>query len=195
MENKSGHLQGTIVLEFRKTTKMSLNRFLNLMGHQLKSSVDGPINFRPIPDHMKLYQGKINKIIQTSVGLIVMNLKLSCSRTTNENGEKYGHIALQGTGSLGSLDLQFSLTLMENFKWATKEDLTQIKWQQLSMKLPPTHLSLDAMEGKYSLSYYEQMARWENSVNIDTKIADIIKKRGTQQVQVEGMYGPQTRPR
>ena len=111
MENKSGHLQGSIFLEFRKSTKMSLNRFMNLMGHQLKPRVDGPITFRPIPDYTKLYQGKINKIIQTSVGLIVMDLKLCCSRTTNENGEKYGHIALQGTGTLGSLDLQFSLTM------------------------------------------------------------------------------------
>ena len=102
-------------------------------------------------------------------------------------------IALQGTGSLGSLDLQFSLTLMENFKWATKEDLTQIQWQKLSMKLPPTHLSLDAMEGKYRLSYYEQMARWENIKTIETKVADIITKRGTQQVHLLDPNGTQTR--
>ena len=116
MENKSGHLQGSIFLEFRKSTKMSLTRFMNLMGHQLKPRVDGPITFRPIPDYTKIYQGKISKIIQTSVGLILMDVKLCCSRTTNENGEKFGHIALQGTGKLGSLDLQFSLTMMDDFK-------------------------------------------------------------------------------
>ena len=164
------------------------------MGHQLKTRVDGPINFQTIPDHMKIYQGKVNKVIQTSVGLLVTNLKLGCSRKTYEDGEKYGHIALLGQGSLGSLDLQFSLTLMENFKWVTREDLTQIQWQQLSMKLPPTHISLDTMEGKYRLSYYEQMARWEHSGTIDTKIAEIIKERGTQTVKMEQPRGLQTRP-
>ena len=194
MENKSDQLHGSIFLEFRKSTKMSLTRYMTLMEHQLKPRVDGPITFRPIPDYTKLYQGKISKIIQTSVGLILMDVKLCCSKTTNENGEKFGHIALQGTGKLGSMDLQFSLTMMDDFKWASKEDLSQVQWQQLSIKLPPTHLSLDAMEGKYRLSFYEQMARWENTEIIDTKIKEIIKERGTQQVKMMDTLVPRHNP-
>ena len=128
MENKTAQLHGSIFLEFRKSTKMSLTRYMTLMENQLKHRIDGQVTFRPIPDYTKLYQGKIDKIIHNSVGLIIMNLKLCCSRTTTENGEKFGHIALQGAGKLGSLDLQFNLCMMSDFKWTSKEDLSQVQW-------------------------------------------------------------------
>ena len=177
----SGHLQGSILLEVRKTTKMSLSRFLKLLANQLTTRIDGPIEFQPIPDHMELYQGKVNRVIQTTVVLIVINLKLSCTRKTHEDGEKYGHIALVGNGSLGLLNLACSVTLMENFKWVTREDLAQIQWQTLCMKLPPTHIRLETMEGQFRLSYYEKMARWEDTETIDTKISRYYKgKRDTE---------------
>ena len=195
MENKTAQLHGSIFLEFRKSTKMSLTRYMALMENQLKPRIDGQVTFRPIPDYTKLYQGKIDKIIHTLVGLITMDIKLCCSRTTTENGEKFGHIAMQGTGKLGSLDLQFSLTMMSDFKWTSKEDLSQVQWQKLAIKLPPTHLNLDAMEGNFRLSFYDQMSRWEDTVIIDSKIQDIIKERGTQNVAMMDTLGHKTQPK
>ena len=38
------------------------------------------------------------------------------------------------------------------------------------------------------------MARWENTEIIDTKIKEIIKERGTQQVKMMDPFGHKTQP-
>ena len=103
--NMSGHLEGSILWEVRKTTQMSLTRFLKLMSNQLTTRIDGPVEFQPIPEAMELYKGNINRVVQTPVGHIDINLKLCCTRKTDDDGGKHGHIALVGNTSLGSLNL------------------------------------------------------------------------------------------
>ena len=70
------------------------------------------------------------------------------------------------------------------------KDLAQTQWQQLSMKIPPTHIRLETLEGgKFRLTYFDKLARWEESENIDSKVATIMKERGTQRVAMDGLRG------
>ena len=109
MDYKTAQLHGSIFIEFQKSTKMTLTRYMNLMETQLKHRIDGPVKFKPAPDYTKLFQGKTDIIINTPVSLLIFNLKLCCTRTTTENGEKFGLITLQGVERLGSQDLNFNL--------------------------------------------------------------------------------------
>ena len=146
----SDHLQGTILWEVKKTTQMSLIRFLRLLANQLMTRIDGPIEFQPIPNQMDLHKGRVNRVVQTPLGHIDVSLKLSCTRQTNPDGGTHGHIALEGRASLGTLNLACSMTLMEGFQWVTREDLSQIHWQQLCLKIPPTHIRLETLMGASS---------------------------------------------
>ena len=118
--NMSGQLEGSILWEVRKTTQMSLTRFLKLLANQLPTRIDGPVEFQPIPEAMELYKGNINRVVQTPVGHIDINLKLCCTRKTDNDGGKHGHIALVSNASLGSLTLACSMTLMDDFQWITR---------------------------------------------------------------------------
>ena len=189
MDIKAAQLHGAIFLEFQKSTKMTLTRYMNLMEKQLKHRIDGPVKFKPVPDYTQLFQGKIDIIINTPVSLLILNLKLCCTRTTTENGEKFGLITLQGVERLGSHDLNFNLCLMSDFKWTSQEDLSQVPWQKITIKLPPTHLTLDAMEGNFRLAFYDHLSRWESTEIIDKKIKEIIKTRGTQHVHIADKKG------
>ena len=71
MDNKTAQLHGSIFLEFQKSTKMTLTRYMNLMEKQLKHRIDGQVKFRPVPDYTQLIQGKIDRIINTPVGLLI----------------------------------------------------------------------------------------------------------------------------
>ena len=130
-------VEGSILWEVRKTTQMSLTRFLKLLANQLTTRIDGPVEFQPIPEAMELYKGNINRVVQTPVGHIDINLKLCCTRKTDNDGGKHGHIELVSNASLGSLTLACSMTLMDDFQWSTREDLAQTQWQQLNT--PPPH--------------------------------------------------------
>ena len=159
MDYKTAQLHGSIFIDFQKSTKMTLTRYMNLMEKQLKHRIDGPVKFKPAPDYTQLFQGKTDIIINNPVSLLIFNLKLCCTRTTTENGEKFGLITLQGVERLGSQDLNFNLCMMDNFKWTSQEDLSQVQWQKITIKLPPTHLILEAMEGNFRLAFYDQMSR------------------------------------
>ena len=62
MDNKTAQLHGSIFLEFQKSTKMTLTRYMNLMEKQLKHRIDGPVKFKQVPDHTQLFQGKIQGV-------------------------------------------------------------------------------------------------------------------------------------
>ena len=177
--NMSGYLNGTIKWELRKTTQMSLVRFLKLLAQQLTSRVEGTIEFQPLPNTMDLYNGQVSRAVQTPLSHINVNFKLSCTRQTNLEGGTHGHIALVGRATLGTMTLSCSMTLMEGFQWITREDLGQIKWQELNLKIPPTHIHLVTLVGDvYRLTYFQSLAKWETYESITLNMETILKKGG-----------------
>ena len=106
-------MEGAIILDFQKSTKITLTRYLNLMEKQLKNKIDGHVQFQPIPNQTQLFQGRIDIQTDTPVNLLVFKLKLNCTRQTSENGEKFGVITLQGTERLGVHDLTINLCLLK----------------------------------------------------------------------------------
>ena len=137
--NMSGFLTGTIKWELKKTTRMSLVRYLSLLSQQLTNRVDGSLEFQDLPHQLDLHNGSVGRVLQTTLTHIQVNLHLSCTKYTNPEGETQGSIALVGKATLGTISLAFNLTLMAWFQWSTKEDLAHIKWQELSLKIPPPH--------------------------------------------------------
>ena len=152
--NMSGFLTGTIKWEIRKTTRMSVERYLSMLSQQLTNRVEGILEFQPIPQSLDLHGGSVGRVLQTSVTNIQVNLQLSCKKYTNEDMETKGSIALIGTAKLGAISLAFNLELLSGIQWSTKEDPTHIRWQELSLKIPLTHIHLSSIDGcVYRLSY------------------------------------------
>ena len=54
---------------------------------------------------------------------------------------------------------------------------------------PHQHQTRNIGGGKFRLTYFDKLARWEESENIDSKVAIIMKERGTQRVAMDGLRG------
>ena len=138
----SGFITGTIKWDIRKTTRMTVDRYLNMLTKQLTNRVEGVLEFEPIPQSLDLHGGTIGRVLQTSVTNIQVTLQISCKKSTNEDGDPKVAIALIGTIKLGNLSLAFNLALMSGIQWSSKDDPTHARWQELSLKIPLTHLHL-----------------------------------------------------
>ena len=53
-------MEGEIMLDFQKSTKITLSRYIQLMERQLGSKIAGPVQFREIPNQTQLFQGWID---------------------------------------------------------------------------------------------------------------------------------------
>ena len=143
----SGFLTGTIKWDIRKTTRMTVDRYLNMLTKQLTNRVEGVLEFEPIPQSLDLHGGTVGRVLQTSVTNIQVTLQLSCKKSTNEDGDSKGAISLIGTSKLGTLSLAFNLALISDVQWSGKEDPTHARWQELNLKIPLTHLHLASVDG------------------------------------------------
>ena len=76
--NMSGFLTGTIKWDIRKTTCMTVDRYLNMLTKQLTNMVEGVLEFEPIPQSLDLHGGTISRVLQTSVTNIQVTLQISC---------------------------------------------------------------------------------------------------------------------
>ena len=128
-------MEGEILLDFQKSTKITLSRYLNLIEKQLQSKIEGPVQFLPIPNQTQLFNGRIDIQTGTPGNLLVFNLKLNCIRQKSETGEQFGLITLQGTERLGVNDLIFNLCLLKDFRYTSQEDMMVIPWQGITIKL------------------------------------------------------------
>ena len=183
-------MEGTIILDFQKSTKMTLTRYLNLMERQLRSKIDGPVQFQAIPNQTQLFQGWIDIQTGTPSNLLVFKLKLNCKRLTSETGEKFGEITLHGTERLGVHELTFNLCLLKDFKYTTQEDLMVIPWQEITIKLPPTHLTVQSRVGSFRLDFGNNFSRWEREEVIQERVYKIKEKREVQKLaQHTDKYG------
>ena len=105
-------MQGEIMLDFQKSIKISLSRYIQLMERQLGSKIAGPVQFREIPNRTQLFQGWIDTPTGNQNNLLVFKLKLHCKRLTSDTGEQCGEITLQGTQTWGGkcLNIQYMFT-------------------------------------------------------------------------------------
>lgn len=175
-------MEGAILLDFQKSTKITLSRYLNLMEKQLKSKIDGPVQFLPIPNQTQLFNGRIDIQTGTPVNLLVFKLKLNCIRQTSETGEKFGLITLQGTERLGVHELTFNLCLLKDFHYTSQEDMMVIPWQEITIKLPPTHLTVNSREGSFKLTFDNNFTCWARVEVIQKRVDQIVEKREIQRV-------------
>ena len=51
----SGFLTGTIRWDIRKSTKMTVDRYLDMLAKQLTNKVEGDLQFAPIPQALDLH--------------------------------------------------------------------------------------------------------------------------------------------
>ena len=130
-------MQGEIMLDFQKSTKITLSRYIQLMERQLGSKIAGPVQFREIPNRTQLFQGWIDTPTGNPNKLLVFKLKLYFKRLVSETGEQCGEITLQGTETWGANELTFNLCLLRDFKYSTQEDMMLIPYQDITIKLPP----------------------------------------------------------
>ena len=182
-------MEGAIILDFKKSTKITLSRYLQLMERQLRSKIAGPMQFQEIPNQTRLFQGWIDIQTGTPSNFLVFKLKLNCKRLTSETGEKFGEISLQGTERWGVNELTFNLCLLKDFKYTTQEDMMVIPWQDITIKLPPTHLTVHSRGGSFRLSFGNNFSCWEKEEVIQRRVYKIIEKRETQKVNMETKYG------
>ena len=106
-------MEGEIMLDFQKSTKITLSRYIQLMERQLGSKIAGPVQFREIPNRTQLFQGWIDTQTGNPNNLLVFKLKLYCKRLISETGEQCGEITLQGTETWGGNDLTFNLCCLQ----------------------------------------------------------------------------------
>ena len=66
-----------------------------------------------------------------------------------------------------------------------------IPWQEITIKLPPTHLTVHSRGGSFRLDFDNNFSRWEREEVIQERVCEIIKKREVQKVSpyVEKKYG------
>ena len=111
-----------------------------------------------------------------------------CKRSTNEEGKQIGYISLQGTAKLATVFLSFNLALISDVKWAGKDDPSNAKWQELILRIPPTHLHLATVDGYiYRLTFFNNLARWEALDTIFQTMENIKSEKRRQEVTVQGI--------
>ena len=182
-------MQGEIMLDFQKSTKISLSRYIQLMERQLGSKIAGPVQFREIPNRTQLFQGWIDTPPDNSNNLLVFKLKLHCKRVVSDTGEHCGEITLQGTQTWGGNVLTFNICLLRDFKYSTQEDMMLIPFQDITIKIPPTHLTVNSRGGSFRLSFGNNFSCWEKEEVIQERVVKILEKRKTQNVKIP-IQGP-----
>ena len=183
-------MEGKIILDFQKSTKITLTRYLDVMERMISNKIDGPIQFLTLPNQTQLFHGWIDIQTGTPNNLLVFKLKMHCKRMTSENSENLGEITLHGTERLGMNELTFNLCLLKDFRYNTQEDLMVIPWQEITIKLPPTHLTVQSRVGSFRLDFGNNFSRWVREEVIQERVYKIKEKREVQKVaQHTDKYG------
>ena len=62
--------------------------------------------------------------------------------------------------------------------------MTLIPFQDITIKIPPTHLSVNSRGGSFRLSFGENFSCWEKEEIIQERVVKILEKRKTQTVKI-----------
>ena len=176
-------MEGEILLEVQKTTKISIARYLQIMQGQLEGKIAGTIQFLEIPNRTELFRGCIEKLSGNTPNLLVFNLKMHCRRLESEGGSQCGEITLEGQETWGGQVLKFNICLLRDFHYSTHEDLLLLPFQEIQIKIPPTHLIVTSNRVSYRISFSDNYANWEEEKTIQLRVEKIIIDRKTHKIK------------
>ena len=160
LEIMAGKLTGRIHWEIRKSTKMNIDRYLDMMLKLLANQVEKELQFIPLPPSLDPCVGEVDRIMNTTEHTIQMTLQLLCRKITNEDRKQCGNITMQGTAKLGRLQLALSLGIASEVVWRGKLDPSQSRLKELVLSIPLTHITMSTTEGSYKLTCFNNVIKW-----------------------------------
>ena len=175
-------IDGTVIWGLKKSTRMNITRYLDTMKRMLLSNIQGEIQFKPLPSNIILYDGTMNRILDTVDNNLLVKLNLRCEKVTGEENTPAGIITLTGMSRLGQTNLSFQEILATNVNWKSKKDPSHTKLQSQDLTIPLTQLEIKNMGGTFKITFYNNVKQWKpmveiteamDKINLDKKLQDV----------------------
>ena len=88
LEIMSGTIDGIVTWELKKSTRMNISCYLDTMHRMLLEKVQGELIFNQLPSNIILYEGNLDRVMDTTENTIQVTQNLRCEKITGEDNHR-----------------------------------------------------------------------------------------------------------